>query len=205
MLRNVMLATPTRTVRALGTPAVVGAVALALVAMVSLACQSPTDPDETVDYDDVVDVSALPDPISADPSSDGRTYRVPRNNLPDEILPFDWHAVFSVTISFNQNALDDDVDVDFPVRLTATTLTVKQAVGGVITPPTGSDTEHYDFAPISASGNTFGAVSSPLNMSLEIWYDLPSLRKEAVVTVTFTFQDNDGATFQKAQEIRINP
>ncbi len=184
---------------------VAGVVALALVAMVSLACQSPTDADDVVDYDDVIEVQASPDPISAEPNTDGRTYRVPRNNLPDEILPFDWHAVFSVRIRFNQNALDDDVDVDFPVRLTATTLVVKQAAGGVITPPTGSDTEHYDFAPVNASGNTFGAVNNPISMTLEVWYDLPSLRKEAVVTLTFTFQDDDGATFQKAADIRVNP
>lgn len=184
---------------------VAGVVALALVAMVSLACQSPTDADDVVDYDDVIEVQASPDPISAEPNTDGRTYRVPRNNLPDEILPFDWHAVFSVSVRFNQNALDDDVDVDFPVRLTATTLVVKQAAGGVITPPTGSDTEHYDFAPLNASGNMFSAVNNPINMTLEVWYDLPSLRKEAVFTITFTFQDDDGTTFQKAADIRVNP
>lgn len=184
---------------------VAGVAALAVVPLVSLACQSPTDADDVVDYDDVIEVTASPDPINAEPNTDGRTYRVPRNNLPDDILPFDWHAVFSVSVNFNQNALDDDVDVDFPVRLTSTTLVVKQAAGGVITPPTGSDTEHYDFAPLNASGNTFGAVNNPINMTLEVWYDLPSLRKEAVVTLTFTFQDDDGATFQKSQDIRVAP
>lgn len=184
---------------------VTGAMALLLVTMPMLACQSPTDPDDTVDYDDVVDVSASPDPISAEPSTDGRTYRVPRNDQPDDILTFDWHAVFSVTVSFNQDALDDDVDVDFPVRLTSTTIAVKQASGGVVTPPTGSDAEHFDFAPVGASGNIFGGVGNPIDMTLEIWYDLPSLRKEGVVTVTFTFEDDDGVVFQKAEDILIAP
>jgi len=178
---------------------------LAFLAMTTLACQSPTNADDVVDYDDAIDVTATPDPIIATEATDGRTYRVARNNQADDILPFDWHAVFSTSISFNNDALDDDVDVDFPVRLTATTLTVKQASGGVITPPTGSDAEHYDFAPLSASSNTIGAVNNPLNMTFEVWYDLPSLRREAVVTLTFTFLDDDGATFQKVQEIRVAP
>lgn len=178
---------------------------LLLVTMTTLACQSPTDADDVVDYDEVVDVTASPDPVSAGENTDGRTYRVARNDQPDDILAFDWHAVFSVNIVFNNDALDDDVDIDFPVRLTSTTLTVKQAVGGVITPPTGSDTEHWDFAPLSASSNMFSNTNSPVNMSFEVWYDLPSLRREAVITLTLSFLDDDGAVFQKVQEIRVAP
>lgn len=182
-----------------------GAIALMLAALSSLACQSPTEADDVIDFDEVVDVNPLPNPISAEPSTDGRTYRVSRNNQPDDILPFDWHAIFTVGISFNNNALDDDIDLDFPIRLTATTLVVKQAAGGVITPPTGSDTEHYDFAPVNASGNSFADVGNAVNMTFEVWYDLPSLRKEAVITVTFSFQDDAGSTFTRSIDIQVAP
>lgn len=182
------------------------AVALPLIAMSALACQNPTSADDVVDYDDVVDVAATPDPIIATESTDGRTYRVQRNEQPDEIRTFDWHAVFTVNIVFNQDALDDDVDLDFPVRLTATSFVVKQAAGGVVTPPpSGADQERYEYAPLSASGNMFSNVNVPINMTFETWYDLPSLRREAVVTATFSFQDDDGKTFQKVEDIRVAP
>jgi hypothetical protein len=184
---------------------VAGVTALTLAALSSSACQSPTDADEVVDYEDVIDVQVSPDPISAAESTDGRTYRVERNEQPDEIRTFDWHAIFSVTVNFNQDALDDDVDIDFPVRLTSTSLAVKQAAGGVVTPPTGGEIEHYDFAPLNATGNVFSAVNTPITLSLEVWYDLPSLRREAVVTLTFSFQDDDGVTFQRVYDVNVAP
>jgi hypothetical protein len=56
-------------------------------------CQNPTDPDDVVNFDEVVDVTASPDPIIAACQTSGRTYRVVRgNNQPDEILAYDWHT-----------------------------------------------------------------------------------------------------------------
>ncbi|HEU4686974.1 MAG TPA: hypothetical protein VFS23_01360, partial [Vicinamibacterales bacterium] len=78
---------------------------LGLATLAIAGCQSPTDPSDVVRYDEVVDVTAAPDPIVADTTTGGRTYRIVRgNNQPDEILPYDWHAVFSATVSFNNNA-----------------------------------------------------------------------------------------------------
>ncbi len=179
---------------------------LGLATLAIAGCQSPTDPSDVVRYDEVVDVTAAPDPIVADTATGGRTYRIVRgNNQPDEILPYDWHAVFSSTVSFNDQANDDDVELEFPVRVTSTALTVKQASGGIVTPPTGTETEKFEFITLNATGNQFSGTNSPQSLSFEIWYDLPSLRKEAVVTVTFSFVDNDGVTFQKAVDVRVAP
>ncbi|MGE0450278.1 MAG: hypothetical protein AB7Q29_11930 [Vicinamibacterales bacterium] len=178
---------------------------LAFAATVS-ACQSPTSASDTLGYDDAVDVTTEPNPISANTSSDGRTYRIVRgNNQPDEIVPYDWHATFTSTLSFNSTAADDDLDVAFPVRLSAATLVVKQASGGIITPPTGTDKEYYEFVTLNASGNQFGAIGNPVNLTFEIWYDLPSLRKEAVVTMALSFIDDDGVTFQVSKDINVAP
>ncbi len=179
---------------------------LVLAALVTGGCQNPTDPSNVVRYDEVVDVIASPDPIVADTSTGGRTYRIVRgNNQPDEILPYDWHTLFSATVSFNDQATDNDIDLEFPVRITATALTVKQASGGIVTPPTGTDTEKFEFITLNATGNQLPGTSSPVSLSFEVWYDLPSLRKEAVVTVTFSFVDNDGVTFQKAVDVKVAP
>jgi hypothetical protein len=169
-------------------------------------CQHPTDPDDVVNYDEILDVTASPAPIVADVATSGRTYRVVRgNNQPDDILPYDWHAVFATTLTFNSKASDRDLDVDFPVRITATSVTVKQASGGIVTPPSGSETEKSEFVIVGVTSNQFSAISVPTTTTFEIWYDLPSLRKEAVVTVTFTLTDNDGTTFQKVEDITVAP
>lgn len=104
-----------------------------------------------------------------------------------------------------RSANDSDVDIDFPVKITATTVTVKQASGGFITPPSGTDTEQSEFVIVSTSSNQLTGISSPTTTTFEIWYDLPSLRKEAIVVVTFSLTDNDGTVFQKERQITVAP
>jgi hypothetical protein len=181
-------------------------VAVMLAGLSIAACQNPTDPSDNVNYSEAIDIATSPDPIEADASTDGKTYRVVRgNNQPDELLKYDWHAIFSSTLSLNDKSKDTDLDIDFPVRITGATLTVKQATGGIITPPSGSEKEAFEYVPLSASGNSFAAVGSPITMTFEVWYDLPSLRKESVVTLTFAFVDNDGTSFQKSTDFRVAP
>jgi hypothetical protein len=178
---------------------------LLLMAPLLGGCQTPTDPDDVTTFDDAVDVTAAPNPILADIETGGRTYRVVRgNNQPDEILPYDWHASFTTTLTFNSTANSTDLDIAWPVRLAATTVAIKQASGGIVTPPTGGDSEKYEFV-ISAGNNTVSGINTPLSTGFEVWYDLPSLRKEAVVTVSYSFIDNDGVTFAKAEDFTIAP
>jgi hypothetical protein len=177
-----------------------------LAATIAAGCQSPTDPSDAISYSEVVDATATPDPIAADSDTGGRTYRIVRgNNQPDDILPYDWHAVFSTSLAFNSKATHKDVDIEFPVKISSTTLTIKQASGGIVTPPTGTETEKFEFVTLNATGNQVTAVNSPVSLTFEVWYDLPSLRKEAVVALTFSFVDDDGATFQKTVDVRVAP
>ena len=180
--------------------------AVLLSALAAVGCQKPTDPSDTVRFDEAVDITASPDPISADNQTGGRTYRIVRgNNQPDDILAYDWHTVFAANISLNSNADSDDLDIEYPVRVVATTLTIKQATGGIVTPPTGSESEKFEFVTLSASGNQFTGINSPITLGFEAWYDLPSLRKEAIVQVAASFVDNDGTTFQKTVDIKVAP
>jgi hypothetical protein len=180
--------------------------AVLLSALAAVGCQKPTDPSDTVRFDEAVDITASPDPISADSQTGGRTYRIVRgNNQPDDILAYDWHTVFAASISLNANADHDDLDIEYPVRVVATTLTIKQATGGIVTPPTGTDSEKFEFVTLSASGNQFAGINTPITLGFEAWYDLPSLRKEAIVQVAASFVDNDGTTFQKTVDIKVAP
>ena len=43
------------------------------------------------------------------------------NNQSDEMLTYDWHAVFSSILVLNNKATSEDLDLDFPVRITGAT------------------------------------------------------------------------------------
>jgi hypothetical protein len=179
--------------------------ALLLVLPLMIACQTPTDPDETLDVDDILDLAVAPNPAVAVESTDGRTYRVVRgNNQPDETLAFDWFTSFVVTATLNSQADDKDADLEFPIDLTSVTVSVKQASGGILSPPSGGDTEHY-FHVTEASSNRYAAAGSSVSIKLDVWYDLPSLRKEALIAVTMNFQDSDGKAFSKSYDVRVAP
>jgi hypothetical protein len=168
------------------------------------ACQSPTDPDDTPSVDDFLVATASPSPTTGIESTDGRTYRVVRgNNQPDDILAYDWKTTFSVSVTLNDKADDDDY-LTFPVDLTTATVTVKQASGGIVTTPTGGDTEHSEYL-VSATSNRFGAVNTSNTLTFDVWYDLPSLRREALITVQLTFKDTDGVTFSKSIDVLVSP
>lgn len=168
-------------------------------------CQSPTDPDDVIGVDDFVDATTSPDPANADVSTDGKTYRVVRgNNQPDEILTFDWKTSFSVTVRLNDEANNEDLDLDWPVDLIAATIKVQQATGGIISPPTG-DVEHQDYIISQTTGNRFVSANTQNTMTFDIWYDLPNLRKEAIVTVTLSLKDSENAAFTKTLDVRISP
>ena len=167
------------------------------------ACQSPTSSDDAPDIDDILVVTA-PGTATADVSSDQRTYRVVRgNNQPDDILSFDWKTTFSIGLQFN-DAADDKDALTFPVDLTSVTVKVQQASGGIVTPPTGGDVEHYEFV-TQATSNSFAAVGATVGITFDVWYDLPSLRKEALVTVTLSFVDEDAVPFTKTVDVKIAP
>jgi hypothetical protein len=182
------------------------ALVITIAALSAAGCQNPTEPGTTVNYSEALDITVDPNPISADGGTGGKLYRVVRgNNQPDEMLPYDWHAVFSSRLVLNEKATDEDLDLDFPIRITGATLVVKQATGGIITPPSGTETERFEYVPLAATGNQFGAINSPIELTFEVWYDLPSLRKECVVTLTYAFVDNDGTSFQRIVDFNVAP
>lgn len=184
---------------------VVNTVLVCVSIVAAAGCQSPTDPDDALEVDDFLEMSVTPNPATADASTDGRTYRVVRgNNQPDDILPYDWHSAFTVTATLNGKA-DDEDGLEFPVDITSVTVQVKQASGGIITPPPAGETE-YSFPLITqVSGNRFTASNSSVQIGVEVWYDLPSLRKEAIATVNLAFKDEDGQAFTKSYDVRIAP
>lgn len=181
---------------------------IGMLAMVG--CESPTSPDDDDDdsNDTIVDLVTHPDPIIAEAAT-GRTYRVVRgNNQPDDILAYDWRAVFTLDITVNSNALDDDFDIVFPVTLKSTSVGVRQATGGIATPPVSGDAEHSEYAILATTGNTISAANGTISVTFEVYYDLPNLRKEALIdlTLSFTDSDSDGAkSFSRMASLQVAP
>ena len=181
--------------------------AVLLSALAAVGCQNPTDPTDTIRFDEAVDIAANPDPITADDQTGGRTYRIVRgNNQPDDILAYDWHTVFSANISLNANADDDDLDIDYPGPRRRHHADHQ-----------AGDRRHRDAAerqrqrevrvrharaPAATSSTR---INTPITLSFEAWYDLPSLRKEAIVQVSASFVDDDGSAFQKVVDIKVAP
>lgn len=178
------------------------AAAAVVAGLCLLACQSPTDPNQTTDF---VDTTVSPETATASGPT-GRTYKVEGSgDKPDEIREYDWHTAFTVSVTLNEHANDDNVKLDFPVDITSATVKVQQASGGIVTPPTGSETEHYEFVIAQATSNRFTGVNSPIDMTFEVWYDLPNLRREALVTVTLVFKDDSGVTFSEVATVKVAP
>jgi hypothetical protein len=176
--------------------------ALACLPAVS-GCQSPTDPDDVIGVDEYVDVAVNPDPILAD-VGDGKIYRVTVNDAIETRI-YDYKASFSMNVTLNSTAADSDVDLAFPVDITAITADVDQASGGIRNPPTGGEIEHFESVIVQTTGNRYAAASSSNTVGMDLWYDLPSLRKEALITLTIAFRDADGVVFSRVAEFRIAP
>jgi hypothetical protein len=171
-------------------------------------CQKTDDTDDTLNVDDFVIASQNPNPATADGPGTGVTYRVVvGNNQPDEFREYDWHTVFGVGVTINNNATSDSVKLSFPVTLKSINVVAHQASGGIITPPTGTDVEYSKFVVTGSSGSTISAVNGVINMNFEMWYDFPNLRKEAVMTVTLNFADDSSTpkTFTKTFDVKVAP
>lgn len=175
--------------------------ALLLLACATCACQSPT----AATTPDFIVATTTPDPAQASGPGTGKFYKIVGDAThPDQTLEYDWLTQFSLSVTLTQDATSSSANVKFPVTLSSLTVKVQQASGGIVTPPTGSDVEHYEFV-TTASSNQFPAVNNTVNINFTVWYDLPSLRKESLITISLVFTDANNATFSKSVSVRVAP
>ena len=174
-----------------------------LLALVSCAaCQSPTSASSTLNVDDFVTSTSAT--TTATPST-GRTYRVVRgNNQPDDVLPFQYTTTFSITININSNATADTVALTFPVTVSAVAGKVEQAAGGIVTPPTSGEVEHYESVLLSSSGSAISAVGGGITMVFQVWYTLPNGSREARITESVSMTDSTSSPKTFAKNVYTN-
>jgi hypothetical protein len=157
------------------------------------ACSSPTEsePDFTVTF------AANPDPAVASGPT-GVQYKVTNADDTVSYYEYDYRTSFTVTISESAGmALD----------ITSINLTVQQATGGIVIPPSGGDSVYYKFNS-SAATNHVNAKGSA-DVGFDVWYDLPNQGREALLTVSFTFdyedEDDNTYTYSDTYKVKVAP
>src|SRR5262249_47591657 len=114
---------------------------------------------------------------------------------PDRTIQYPWKTSFTVNMQETGGlALD----------ITAVNVKVQQASGGIVITPSGGAVEHYQFNS-SASGNHIAAKGSA-SVGFDVWYDLPNLGRECLVTVGLSFKDSASTqTYSQSIDVRVAP
>jgi hypothetical protein len=153
------------------------------------ACSSPTSSSPTLD----VTLTANPDPSTASGPT-GVQYKVTNADSTVSFYEYDYRTSFTVTIKENAGTALD---------ITAIDLKVQQATGGIVITPSGGDQIYYKFNS-SAVTNRINASGSA-DVGFDVWYDLPNTGKEALVTVGFSFKDDDDNTYSDTLQVKVAP
>jgi len=163
---------------------------LALAAVACLpACNAPTSATPTLQ----VTLTATPDPaIASGPT--GVQYKVTNADGTSSFYEYDYATSFIVTIQETGGmALD----------ITQLNLTVQQATGGIVIPPSGGDQVYYKFNSTAATNHI--NAKGTATVEFDVWYHLPSGGKEALATVAFTFQDSSKNTYSDTFGEKVAP
>ena len=141
-----------------------------------------------------VTLTASPDPATAQAAS-GVTYTIRGDDThPDQIIAYPWKSSFNVNIQETGG---------LAVDITAVNVVVKQASGGIVITPSGGAIEYYQFNS-SASGNHINAKGNAA-VGFEVHYDLPNKGREALVTVTIGFVDDDSNSYTRTLGVKVAP
>jgi hypothetical protein len=168
--------------------------ALLLAILGLAACSSPTS--SSTDYFDIT-YTYDPSPAIASASS-GVQYKV--TNADDTISYFDYSFRTSFTVHIAQGAA-------YAVDITAIDLKVQQATGGIVVNPSGGESVYFKFnsSAVTKHINKDGSA----DVGFDVWYDLPSKGREALVTVAFSFQytdsDDNQYSYSKTADVLVAP
>ena len=167
----------------------VSAFVLITAAALLPACSAPTSSSPTLE----VTITSNPDPASASGPT-GVQYKVTNADDTVSIYEYDFRTSFSITVQETGGmALD----------VTALNLTVQQATGGIVIPPSGGDQIYFKFNS-AAPTNRINANGSA-SVGFDVWYDLPSGGREALVTVGFSFEDEDDNVYSTTAQVKVAP
>ncbi len=167
--------------------------AVIVSALLAAAWLSACGSDSTGPTSEAATFTFSPDPAGAVQSPDDRTYTVRGDDThPDQTIKYPWKTTFTVT-------MEETAGVGRSID--SMSIKVQQASGGIVVAPTGSDIEHFDFLP-HAGSNRLDAKGKT-SVTFDVWYDLPNKGHEALVTVTFSFTDDNKSSFTEAPSVKV--
>jgi hypothetical protein len=138
--------------------------------------------------------SVVPATATAVASTSGKSFTILGDSThADRVIPYPWQTSFTVTITENAGV---------GRKITGVSISVHQASGGVIMTPTGSDVEHYDYLS-QVANNTIPAKGTGTVAFNPVWYWLPNGGREAVVTMTFSFLDDNNSSFSEQTTVNV--
>jgi hypothetical protein len=165
---------------------------LFVAAALAAGCQSPSSPNDPEDIDIVLTVNPA---VAVATASSGVTYVKEKgtDGKPDVIDEYDWTSSFTINVVNNES---------IGAVITQVNVSPHQASGGILIPPSGGEVEYSKFA-VRASGNRVEPNGGTVSVGIDVWYDFPIRSKEALVTVSISFKDDDDLVFTKSIDVRI--
>jgi hypothetical protein len=149
--------------------------------------------DKTSTVSETATYSFVPATATAVPDPDGLTYTIVGDSThPDKIITYPWKTSFTVTIKDTEG---------IGRNITAESIRVQQASGGIVITPTGTDIEHYQYVSHASTNRINGNGSA--TVSFDVWYDLPDKGREALVTITFSYLDDNSSSFSETASVPV--
>lgn len=149
--------------------------------------EAPTDPTSMVSF--LVEVSSAPDPAIA-VTSTGVTY-----SEGDQVLEYQFMTTFDVIMSLAADQVG--------VTISRAGLNLQQAMGGIVDTPVTGEIERFRFD-ARAAGNRI-EPGGEATLSFDVWYTVPNGGREALVTVTLNFVNDNGSPLSQSHEVLVAP
>jgi hypothetical protein len=159
-----------------------------LVLLGFAACDAPTE-SKTLD----LDLTCDPNPITA-VESHGVTYTI--TNADDTVSRYEYPWLASFTINIKEQG-------GMSLQMTSVNVKVEQASGGIVITPSGGDVERYKFN-FSASDNQLPSHGT-MSVGFNTWYQLPNQGREANITASMSFKDEDEYVYSTSKMCRVAP
>ena len=139
-------------------------------------------------------LTAVPATATAAPSA-GTTFTLKGQGSthPDQTLEYPWKTSFTINIAESMGV---------GRSITGVSIKVQQTSAGVVVAPTGSESEHYLYT-MHASSMRIEPKGSVCVAFDPFWYWLPNGGKEALVTVTFSFLDDNNSPSSEETALRV--
>ena len=158
-------------------------------ALVGAACQNPTSTSSS----DTITLTASPEPTNATTSA-GKSYTIKYDTKADETYAYEYKATVTITLKNSSKV---------GAKISSMTLKVDPASNGIVVSSTNGESAHYEYSSTATSNRVEGSGSTTI--TYDVWYTVPTHSREAMITISYSFLNDDDASFTGSVTARVNP